>query len=227
MIKAVIFDMFETLITLYNSELYKGRQIAEEMGISEAKFREIWDTSDEDRTLGVRTFEEVIIEILQANNIYSKDLYETIVNKRYYCTAETFNNMHPEVVLLFGALKERGIKIGLITNCYNEEREVIKKSEIYKYFDAACMSCDIGIKKPNPKIYEICVEKLEVEPEECIYVGDGGSHELEAALECGMKAIQATWYLKEGVDQPCGKLEQFQQAANPLEIIKMANSLPL
>ena len=219
MIKAVIFDMFETLITLYNSELYKGRQIAEEMGIPEAKFRTIWDASDEDRTLGIRTFENVITEILQANNIYSKELYETIINKRYSCTAETFNHKHPDIVPLFEALKERGIKIGLITNCYNEEREVIKNSDLYRYFDATCMSCDIGIKKPDRKIYEICVEKLKVQPEECLYVGDGGSHELEAALEYGMKPIQATWYLKEDADQPCGLLERFQQAANPLDIL--------
>ncbi len=219
MIRAVVFDMFETLITLYNSELYKGRQIAEEMGIPEVEFRKIWDSSDDDRTLGVRTFEEVITEIMHANNIYSKELFETIVDKRYSCTAETFNHKHPNILSLFEALKDRGINIGLITNCYNEEREVIKKSDLYRYFDATCMSCDIGVKKPDRKIYEICIEKLGVQPEECLYVGDGGSHELEAAQDCGMIPLQATWYLKDGVDQPCGKMEQFNQAANPMDIL--------
>ena len=35
MVKAVIFDMYETLITLYNSELYKGKQIATDMKLPE------------------------------------------------------------------------------------------------------------------------------------------------------------------------------------------------
>jgi putative hydrolase of the HAD superfamily len=49
MIKAVIFDMYETLITLFNSRLYKGRQIAQEMGIDEKEFRKIWDPSEDDQ----------------------------------------------------------------------------------------------------------------------------------------------------------------------------------
>ena len=52
MIKAIIFDMFETLVTHYESPLYMAKQICADIGISEAKFREIWNTTDEDRTLG-------------------------------------------------------------------------------------------------------------------------------------------------------------------------------
>ena len=72
MIKAVIFDMFETLITHYESPVYMGRQICEDMGISEQRFREIWNGSDDDRTLGIRTLEDVIEEILRVNNCYSE-----------------------------------------------------------------------------------------------------------------------------------------------------------
>ena len=61
--------MYETLITLYNSELYKGKQIAADMKLPEPKFREIWDASDDDRTLGTRSFEDVITEILPRKNL--------------------------------------------------------------------------------------------------------------------------------------------------------------
>ena len=54
MIRAVIFDMYETLITLFESSLYMGEQIAEEIGISEMKFREIWNPTDYDRTICMR-----------------------------------------------------------------------------------------------------------------------------------------------------------------------------
>ena len=63
MIKAVIFDMFETLITHYESPLYMGKQITNDIGISESKFREIWDTTDDDRTLGKRTLESLGCEL--------------------------------------------------------------------------------------------------------------------------------------------------------------------
>lgn len=43
MTKAVIFDMYETLITLFESPLYLGTQMASDAGIEEAKFQEIWN----------------------------------------------------------------------------------------------------------------------------------------------------------------------------------------
>lgn len=42
MIKAVIFDMYETLITLYESPLYFGTQMAEDAGITEEYFQSVW-----------------------------------------------------------------------------------------------------------------------------------------------------------------------------------------
>ena len=48
-------------------------------------------------------------------------------------------------------------------------------------FDAVCLSFDEGIQKPDPAIFERCIEKLGVEADACLYVGDGESNELEAA----------------------------------------------
>ena len=217
--KAVIFDMYETLITLYNSELYKGKQIAEDMGLPEPKFREIWDKSDDDRTLGKRSFENVISEILKANDIYSEELYKSIVSKRYSNTAEAFCHKDPKIIPMLKALKDRGIKVGLITNCYFEERDAIKNCDMYEYFDALCMSCEIGIKKPDLRVYEMCAENLGVKTGDCLYVGDGGSNELQAAKEAGMMPLQAVWYLREGVDQPCGRMDGFDHAESPLDVL--------
>ena len=51
MIKAVIFDMYETLITLFESPLYFGTQMASDAGIEEVKFQEIWSAAEADRTI--------------------------------------------------------------------------------------------------------------------------------------------------------------------------------
>lgn len=64
------------------------------------------------------------------------------------------------------------------------------------------------------------MDKLSVSPDECIYVGDGGSLELETASQIGMKALQAVWYLKEGTTQPVGRKKDFIQVETPLEILK-------
>ena len=219
MIKAVIFDMFETLITHFESPLYMGEQIAEDIGIAEQKFREIWNITEEDRTLGKKSLEEVIEEILRVNDRYSKELFEQIINKRKLSKRECFQHIHPEIMTLFTTLKEMNIKIGLITNCYFEERDVIKNSIFADSFDSMCMSCEIGLKKPDVKIFQKCMKDLGVAPEECIYVGDGGSFELETAQSLGMHPIQAAWYLKDRVNQPAKRKAEFLQAESPLEVI--------
>lgn len=219
MIKAVIFDMFETLVTHYESPIYMAKQIASDIGISESKFREIWDTSDDDRTLGKRSFEDVIEEILRVNSCYSVDLFENIVAKRKQSKIECFEHIHSELLPLFSKLKEKNIKIGLITNCYFEERDVIRKSVFWDYFDSVCMSCEVRVKKPDTQIFKMSMNELEVQAEECLYVGDGGTFELETARALGMNPLQATWYFKDGVNQPAKRKQEFLQADSPLDII--------
>jgi len=220
MVKAVIFDMFETLITHFESPLYMGKQIASDIGIPEAKFREIWDTTDDDRTLGIRTLEDVIEEVLQVNDCYSTELFETIIAKRKQSKVECFDHIHPEIIPLFQSLKEQNIKIGLITNCYFEERDVIKDSILFEYFDSSCMSCELGMKKPDVAIFHRCMEELAVAPEECLYIGDGGSYELETAKSLGMCPLQAVWYLKDGVNQPAKRKNEFRQVESPMGVMR-------
>lgn len=222
MIKAVVFDMFETLVTLYNTPLtYQGREIAKDICVEENKFREIWNPSEDDRTIGKTTFEKVILQILNENNIYSEELFNKICLKRKQALNAAFNTLHPEIISMLKSLKQRGIKIALITNCFFEEREAMKQSEIWQYIDCPCLSCELGIKKPDLRIFEKCLEQLKLLPEECLYIGDGGSRELETARSVGMKTAQACWYLKEGLRQPVGRMNDFVQLDSPMDVCKI------
>lgn len=219
MIKAAIFDMFETLVTHFESPVYMAKQICEDIGITEPRFREIWDTTDEDRTLGKKTLEEVIEAVLRENSCYSTELFELIVEKRKQSKIECFNHIHPEIIPMLTTIKEMNIKIGLITNCYFEERDVIQSSVLYDYFDVVCMSCELGLSKPDVAIFQKCIQALEVAPAECLYIGDGGSFELETSQAIGMYPIQAAWYLKEGANQPAKRRIEFTQAESPMDIV--------
>lgn len=220
MIKAVIFDMYETLITLYKSSLYFGTQMAIDAGISEEEFQSLWKPTEYERTVGKMNLEEALEFILKEKQCYSKELFNKIVGKRKMSKQECFKYLHPEIIPTIKELKEKGICIGLISNCFSEEVEAIKNSELFPYFNAAYLSFEQGIQKPEKEIFIRCMDKLSVSPDECIYVGDGGSLELEAASQIGMKAVQAVWYLKEGTLQPARRNKEFIQAETPLEILK-------
>lgn len=221
MIKAVIFDMYETLITLFESPAYFSTQMAEDAGIQEEDFKRSWRMTEEDRTTGLVTVDAVIADILKVNNCFTVEKVKNIMEKRIRYKREAFEHMHPEIIPLLETLKSQGYKIGLISNCHSEEAMVIKQSILFPYFDAVCLSYDEGIKKPDHRIFEECMEKLCVDAVDCLYVGDGGSRELETAGEIGMHPVQAVWYLKEGTTQPTGRMSDFTNIENPLGVIEI------
>ena len=65
MIKAVIFDMFETLITLFTEHTYFGEDAASDAGVDPVLYRKVWHENEKDRTTGKMTIEEGIGETLQ------------------------------------------------------------------------------------------------------------------------------------------------------------------
>lgn len=223
MTRAVIFDMFETLITHYNSSLYFGAQMAEDAGIPEVKFQSLWRPTEQERTLGKLTFEEVLEIILRENHCHSETLLKKITEKRIAAKEECFKHLHSEIIPMLSTLKKEGLLIGLISNCFSEEAYVIRKSELFPYFNAVYLSNEQGIQKPEEEIFRRCINRLSVKAEECIYVGDGGSNELETARKLGMKAVQAAWYLQEGTTQPAKRKYDFIQLDKPIDVLKFVD----
>ena len=158
--------------------------------------------------------------ILRENQCYSEELVNKIVKKRIETKQDCFRQLHSEIIPMLKKLKEKGILIGLISNCFSEEAEVIRRSVLFPYFDAAILSYEQGVQKPDEEIYKRCMASLGVAPEECLYIGDGGSNELEAARTLGMKAFQAVWYLQEGTSQPMGRMEAFEQLESPRDVLE-------
>ena len=222
MTKAVIFDMYETLITHYNCQLYFGAEMAKDAGVTKEEFFRVWRTDEYEwmRTIGKMTLEELLTMTLKDVGKFSQELVEKLAAKRVETKVECFHHLHPQIIPMLENLKKQGLKIGLISNCYFEEAKVIRDSELFPYFDAVCLSCELGIRKPEEEIYKVCMKELSVGAPECVYVGDGGSYELETAKKLGMKPIQATWYFKEETTQPSRPKPEFIQAKEPMGVFE-------
>lgn len=227
MIRAVVFDMYETLITHYHgkSQLYFSPQMAEDAGVLLEKFQSVWRGKEQERTVGKLSLEDTLREILAHNTSCSEDEVKAKVAKiakKRIATAECcFENLHPEIIPMLEELKERGIFIGLISNCFSEEAEVIRRSILAPYFDVMCLSYELGVCKPQQEIYRICADQLGMKAEECLYVGDGGSSELEAARQFGMRTAQAAWYLNDRDDWPLRKKDGFETLYSPADVLNM------
>lgn len=224
MIHAVIFDMYETLITLFESPVYFGKQIAEDLGVDEKAFRGRWNVMNAERSTGKISLEQILELIVRENDCYDEDVLKKVIEKRRAVKRESFHHIHPEIIPMLQELKDQGIKIGLISNCFSEEVTMIRESVLFPFFDGAFLSYEQGIQKPDKEIFRRCMEALNVKANECIYVGDGGSHELETAEELGMRALQATWYIKEGSLQPTQCKEGFVHLKKPSDVLVEINN---
>ena len=218
-IQAVIFDMYETLVTQFCSPLYYGTEIAGDLGLRPEEFLPGWRDTEEDRATGKLTFADAMDMLLRRHGIYTPGLHHRVVEKRIAIQADCFRHMHPGILPMLSSLRERGIRIGLITNCFSEEAALIRESELFPYFDAPCLSWEEGTRKPDPAIYQACLGKLGIAPEHCLYVGDGGSMELETARSLGMEAVQATWYRQAAFEHKQAAVRHdFPQLSDPMAL---------
>ena len=225
MVKAVIFDMFETLVTLFEGRTYFGEDLAADAGAEVTCFRREWHATEKDRSTGRYTIEEALELVLKRLGIYTEEKVKLAAAKRREALEDSFAAIPEDSVRLLQALKDRGIKIGLITNTFSDERDIIRESVLFPFFDAVLISYEQGICKPAPELFRKMTELLNAKPQECLYVGDGGSRELYAARESGMHAVQCTWFHERAYEPhiPCPVLDEFAHAARPLDILEMLN----
>jgi len=90
------------------------------------------------------------------------------------------------------ALRDNGFRLAVVSNCTVETSLVWAASAFGPRFDAAALSCDLRVGKPDPAIYQWAADALGVPPSRCLYVGDGADHELPGAQALGMTALRTT-----------------------------------
>lgn len=217
--KAVIFDMFETLVTLHSVPRYFGRNIAADLGADINAFYPLWHETEEARSKGKMTFEEALYWIGERTQYAHPERIPQAVEKRHAFKAESLQKVEYRIVSLLRELKARGYQVALISNCFLEEAKVIRESVMMPLFDVAMLSCEQGVQKPEREIFERCLAELSVAPEECLYVGDGGSQELETARSFGMQTLQAGWFVKNYEED--WKKEDFASATDPGEVLRV------
>jgi epoxide hydrolase-like predicted phosphatase len=99
-----------------------------------------------------------------------------------------FAGSRPEVTMVEAVRRARaaGIRTGLISNSWGTSR--YDQSQLTALFDGVVISGDVGIRKPAPEIYRLGVERVGLEPAECVFVDDLPFN-LRPAEELGMATV--------------------------------------
>lgn len=193
-IRAVIFDLFGTLIANYDRLHYYEitERMGEAAGADPIEFRKRWRECYVERLTGVFATESENIQwvcdqlgvtpepasIERSNQVYREFALPFLMAPR------------TSAVEMITALKSRGIKTGLLSDCGPWVPSNWADSPFADQIDFPVYSSMSGMKKPNATLYQNAVRGLGVDPTECMYVADGNGDELVVAHQLGMRAVK-------------------------------------
>ena len=130
-------------------------------------------------------------------------------------------NTHP----LLEALRERGLKLGLVSNAFDPGwllHRDLEQMGLAQRLDFSVFSSEIGLRKPHPAIFEHALGALGVEPERTLFVGDRLFEDVRGAAELGMTTVQALWFRAD--EHPDGA-EPDHRAFTQLDVLNVVRRL--
>ncbi len=109
---------------------------------------------------------------------------------RYNAYRPKYYTLFPGALDLLRSLKERGIKLGLVTNGLSEtHREKIALLRVSEFFDAIFLADEVGMIKPDPLLFAHACRTLGSAPARAAMVGDRYDRDIRGALEAGLFTV--------------------------------------
>lgn len=113
----------------------------------------------------------------------------TFERRRFEGLAEHYR-LFDDALPCVADLRERGLRIGLITNNESEhQRDKIRRTGLEGLFDAVIISDEVGVAKPNAQIFEHALAALDVAPGEAMHVGDNLVADARGARDAGLHGV--------------------------------------
>ncbi|MBL8859426.1 MAG: TIGR02253 family HAD-type hydrolase [Planctomycetes bacterium] len=116
-----------------------------------------------------------------------------------------FRELRPfdDVRPLLGDLQKVGMRVGIITHGWTvKQAEKLVRLGLVPFLDprAVFISDQIGISKPNPKLYETALRDLQLPANEVMYVGDSPEHDIAPPHSIGMITVWAKRAARHGLE---------------------------
>ena len=200
-IKAILFDLDDTLINSkkaqFNAICKFKKQYKEFEQTEKNEFAKLWKkiTSEKyEKYLNNEiSFEQQRIErVKDLFKHYSVNITDEEAKQRFKDYLKTYEKNW----MAFDDTKEvleylhNKYKLAIISNGDGEQqRRKIQKTGLNKYFSEIVISSEVGVSKPDRKIFELTCERMKVKPEECIMIGDKFSVDVEGGTNAGITSI--------------------------------------
>lgn len=237
MLEAVLFDWGSTLMDfVWDDELVEqghraglqalGRDDPDELARLSAHFRERYlPLLQAPGTLEEVEYPGLVRELLERFGI---EATEEAVNR--YLEAEhgawdPAMQVGSTSVALLEALRNRGLKTGLVSNATDPGwllRVDLERQGLAPYLDTVVFSSEVGKRKPHPAIYEAALSALGVAAERTLFVGDRLVEDIQGPAQLGMATVQAVWFR---ADENADGIEPDYQAFTQMDVLNVVERL--
>jgi beta-phosphoglucomutase len=185
LISACIFDLDGVIVDTAHYHFLAWKRLAHELGY------ELTPT-DNERLKGVSRMKSLEIVLELGGVTATPHEKELMANKKNTWFNDYIERMMPEEIFpgvkqLISDLKKKGIKVALASSSKNA-KTVIQTLRIQDDFDAIVDGTMITHSKPDPEIFLLAAQRLNVKPAECLVFEDAEAG-VEAALAAGMKCV--------------------------------------
>jgi len=126
----------------------------------------------------------------------------------------TFSKRFDHVIETMDFLKSENVRLACVTNGRDFfQRNKIEALGLANYFDVIVTSGELGVKKPNPLIFNTALEQLGAQAKECIFIGDSLTADMLPAKQLGMKTVWVNRVnpIRSKPDYVDAKLESYSQ----------------
>lgn len=188
-IKAVTFDVGGTLIEPWPSVGHVYADIAAAHGYQfdpdtlNQRFRTAWKAKQNFRHLRAdwAALVRATFGMTECDHFFP-ELYDRFASAKVW---RVFDDVRAALL----RLKQRGLKLGVISNWDERLRPLLDQLELTAFFDAIVVSNEVGVCKPAPEIFREAVTRLNVPSHRVLHVGDSQIEDVEGARRAGLHAI--------------------------------------
>lgn len=129
----------------------------------------------------------------------TEDFWDNVMNDERVTTSASVDELtftglgkdwEPEQVLMDFAigLKASGYQIAILSDTITPHAELIRSKGVYEPFDPVVLSHEVGLRKPDPAIYQLTLERLGLPAAETVFIDDTPEN-IEAAKALGMHGV--------------------------------------
>ena len=112
-----------------------------------------------------------------------------VLSREYINVLPSYNHLFDGAIELLEYLQPK-YALHIITNGFEEVQDLkLEKSGIKKYFDKIVTSESVGLKKPNPKVFEFALKTANTTSESSFMIGDNLEADIIGAINCGISSI--------------------------------------